>query len=783
MVPNQNEDYIKQFNELFDIPFVSFNDTKEYAVDERGNLEYTELPDFLSSVLAAQFRPKLPTKMEDYRLRTIFGSSPRSNDKNMSPEVHQKFLDLWGIWVENFNLIIIDTDAKTKDSDIFTSSLALNSLSELKKLQLLMGAPLYSHVLSINHHYKYEDIPSGFDLNEFAFVKRLEPVLSKICNYDKSLEKTFKLPISTSQGLTLKSKRDTPWWRSTSKSLLAAYSLNSTSYEHLLEFFEKINFIFTQRRYGEVAQHAFLGLRRQQVKFDKPEYAVRDVDLTMRGYSNVYVTHKIQGRARAIFPFSEAIKAWYKPMADQVKKGLFSKSYMCNVDVNLISAKLHVITHMCQKYDLFSDIEGNNVWLPFYDLSEWDRSAHLGCNAIYEDAMFNCMHIPESRYKLMHNMAGIIYPATLEERFPMLCIDRTEGRSILSGQSDVTVKNNVTHMLLAVKCISTIKQWDEVDVCNALMFNDGPLRNMIIPLMHGDDTAIFFSQDKQDYLDYVQMMTDFGIKCAFEIAPTYLKKNCSEDILRYISTKSDDELFSLCDKVYRQPGESPIWDKIVSNGAKQSGSYNYKYMKGLQPVFGSILKNRFGEYDNSDFVLSYVSLSDTAKLLCGHENDYMKTVYATQLRILCLYAKFFGDTTLLTTFSYLAPCFEDDFDTMSLDSIWSILNIPLDNPEFLQYMKDISNVSGNKSFNMRSMLTKTLHTYGEDFLDDSLLEIYSGMEYDPNEEMKVLKIEKLTREDILQLIVVCQEFILDHDGIAPEEHQFEQLVSSVKQTN
>lgn len=227
------------FNRIMNIDMVGADETVEFIAGNKDIGELTSLPDFLESSLVAGFSPKPPSKEEDYRMRTLFGTLDKKGVK-MSQDDSARFLLLWEDWSKKYNHIkslmqkeydqaVHDLDLNPDDGDLLCrKSVLYASLKEIVKLQLLIGAPLFHHVLSIDTHYVHSVPPDSFRTSsvDFSFVKELGSYMQSKSSYS-SEQKDFKLPIGTSQGLTLKSARDTSMWRAFSKVILALYAARS----------------------------------------------------------------------------------------------------------------------------------------------------------------------------------------------------------------------------------------------------------------------------------------------------------------------------------------------------------------------------------------------------------------------------------------------------------------------------------------------------------------------------------------------------------------------------
>lgn len=479
----------------------------------------------------------------------------------------------------------------------------------------------------------------------------------------------------------------------------------------------------------------------------------------------------LQGRARAIFPFSETIKAWFKPLADGVKKHLFLETSMHATNPVTISNCLHKITELSLTNQLFDD-EGN--FLCFYDLSAYDRTTHQGLNSLYNrwlsvyDPNFNLM------YKDMHDDAGVVYPGTCD-KFPRIFIEMIEGRSTLSGQADVTVKNNIIHLIVICAIVAHIKKKSPIDVANSLLYNEGPLKDDFIGLVHGDDAAVYFSDNKADYIEFARLFTELGIVTGFEPAPVYLKKTVKYENAQYMKSVPLSNV--------KAAKESLVHKKGDASKTFKPESYNWKYMYGLTGIMGSLLKNRFGEYSQSDIILAILSLTDTYKMLNDKSQfeDGLNNLYAIQLLILLDYWDDCINAGLET--KIISGELDDAkkiIEKLKKDGLSKCSSDATFQRNIADYMKSSIQLQTPKSVQMRATISKIVHTLGEEFLDESMNEIYSLMSYDVVEEAEILGIKNLSKIECLDVICEFQSFILENEGECPSNDKIEEVLSKYK---
>lgn len=754
------EESIIDFNILMKLDYIDSTQSMEYLTQDKVTGEMADLPGFLETILLAQFDPKLPSKQKDVRMSTIFGTYGNKLDI-MTWDDREAFQVKWKSWSETYHIILnsVNNSISKGGLSVLDASIARANVKEMRKLQLLIGAPLNHHILSLENHYTHYSPPSSFSDYNWSWVKDLADLMrsKKIVS---SSDISWKLPIGTSQGLTLKSARDTPLWRAFSKVLLASYAYKSTTAEHLKIFKTEVNKLMQMNGYSDIAQHAMLGLRRQQIGFDKEEPFPVNESLTSSGLGTIKVTRKIQGRARAIFPFSETIKAWFKGIADSVKKHLFDVTDLCSTDPNVISRKLHVITALSIKHKLFKLDEDQQVegWLPFYDLSAYDRSTHQGLNSLYNEFLSIFESEAWQKCKGMHDDAGILYPTVLE-RSSIYELELIEGRSTLSGQADVTVKNNIIHIIMICQSLATALDKDPIVIANALLYREGALKDSLIGMIHGDDAAIFMGTDPKIYEIFNATFTSLGVEAGAEDAPVYLKKVPHSKIVEKLLLDKNLNVHSSI-------------TGLIGSLVSDVDMYNKQYLGGMQPLLGSILKNRFGEYSISDIALHIVSLRDTYRLLLGQKEIASVTkLYDIMLDIYSAYHyKYYKEDVEL----------DGIFKCLKSGAGYSSENLgpnPTLDKELQAYMLRVIETNTPQSTQLRAMVSKLYYAFGEEFLGEELQSIFALSNYDLEEEMVVHNVERLSREQTLELILKFQQWLLDSQGEAPSELTIKNMLS------
>jgi hypothetical protein len=537
---------------------------------------------------------------------------------------------------------IISTKELMKE---FLHSLNTANLKEIKKRQLLVGSPLRHHNLSFGDHFVHAAVPKGFETRNWEWVDAAASTFRNFTNLKRATH--YTLPIGTSQGFTLKTESDGPVWRTVSKGLLSSLAKKTKSYKEFQYACESIDKLFLDRGFSEISKSYFLGLRRQH---SVKEEVIDDVGLAHPGFNYELDTSSgLQGRARGIFPPSEYAKAYFKPFSEGLKKNLFHKTDVCNVNQAFIDSKLRYITNMTLVHGLLDGEFGKSKgWYPFYDLSAYDTSTHSGCSDIYHrflNKAFDDFTAVEGEHFRDFN---VIFPVGLTSK-PIIAKQYIKGRSTQSGQSDVTVKNNIVHLLLASQAIyETLMQSKDMilknlnltplDVFNQLIQGNGR-HPYLCALMHGDDSAIFFSKDKDDYIMFYKIMTEFGISTGTEITGVYLKKTSSlsdvlQDLLNYSKSRNTAtpaniiQCRSIINRENDYAGCITAFDNISNDYKKKGGNKSATKWTDFYD-----LKKIYPEIDKS--VLSFkADVSNLCDLLISklNEADYTKSAHSLALK-------------------------------------------------------------------------------------------------------------------------------------------------------
>lgn len=725
---------------LHRLPAITENDTHGTGWPDTT---YIDIPSFLSMVVKMQFKSTDITKSKDVILSNVAANS-------VSLQAYcQNLYEIMGGIIRKF----------TEDSNsdmVFKKAIGKANLKEVAKQQLLSCSPLFGHNLAKGGHFVHSSAPSGFDMSiDFSFEAGVK--MRNLFGTVRKME--FTVPASSSQGLVLKSKRDTPQFRVYSKALqaeLAARCLTRKDYDEGIEF---LNEPFVSRGYHGPANDFYLGLRKQGSRKGETVSSASSFDPS--GDYDLGTTEGLQGRARGIFPPSEFLKIYFKPFAEGIKSTLFKYCSCTIVNLNYISLKVHALAYLSHKYDMFDD-EGS--YLLFYDLAAMDTTTHGGffdCYKAFCEGIFTDFKIKEGD---LTYTCGIMFPATIES--DLFLRQDVRGRSTLSGQPDVTTKNNVCHILAMSWCIGKVLEQDPLSVFEVLLKGNMLLKNGVCPIVHihGDDTMMYFSPNKSDMLLYYRYLAELGFETSYEDAPVFLKKTVAIDDFSSIDN-FDADLFSniiqqgydLCISESLPEDFLPLINSMVSFSNKDnlSSEYAIKYNGSLRPIPGSYVKNRHGEYAITDSILLVMALSDTARTM-GEDVDitikqYWKFLFASSI---------IKDADL----NYLL-----DLDDLSFyTEIISISFVDVLKSKILELAK----TSISKADAIKSALERLYYSGGERF-DDTSIETIFGSLFITNVEMSdAFDLRSMSTSDVKALIKLNQDYILDTNGTCPdvEEH-------------
>lgn len=399
-------------------------------------------------------------------------------------------------------------------------------------------------------------------------------------------------------------------------------------------------------------------MRKQAARKNEP---IQDENGDTIAYSNA-----LQGRVRAIFPCTEDKKVMFKPLADGLKKALFTGSEGFSVDSRIIARDSIICGALTLAFGLFDPVEENlapdgiqssfsDIRIPmpktFYDLSAFDTTQHAGLNdLVYLEFLKGCFPDIDQREETMCSIADLLFP--LSPKTDDLLLQRVNGWSTMSGQPDVTVKNNVIHFMVMVKSIKAAidmgfsnpdslfykqDEFSETRIIEAIIHQN----DFIVSKVHGDDTVLCFSPYIIDQENYLISLEATGLRYGLEYGFSYLKKVPSEceieKALRVIHNYgfSDDKI------------SFHEWQKLLNKLRVEVA----KELKDLEipqifnsvnapmmPVVGSLMKNRFGEYPN-EFVGSFlIGMIDVINLAISsnHSGFLLSALLAEAIQLLDL---------------------------------------------------------------------------------------------------------------------------------------------------
>lgn len=409
-----------------------------------------------------------------------------------------------------------------------TAALARGFLSEMSKMQVLVGSPILHTPLGVGTHFVHAEVPVGFYQYDWSWVRKLGEMLKQKLSISRAEQ--LSMPRLTSQGVLLKMSRETPDWRLFSKVIKALIGTRASK-QQFNQWLNDMDCLFQSKGFSPLSRHFMQGIRRQQTRKPEPIQASVDIDLGLGGDENVTndivdriisVSTGAQGRVRGIFIPDEAIKARLKAQADGVKHGLFLNSRLFAVDPSVVMEDMQYIRQRTWQKHLV-DKEGG--LLTFLDASAYDTSQHRGYFDVYYQLLSGIFPDYDDKEGIDLLLgSGIIAPVSPTSD-SLICLHEVAGRSTLSGQPDVTTKNNLLHFLTYVQAISSIEDIDPISVGEALLFHRHKDFRIHI---HGDDCMRFLGDDIQYYYEVDKIFSQCGIKVGYEDSPSYLKLHVEE---------------------------------------------------------------------------------------------------------------------------------------------------------------------------------------------------------------------------------------------------------------
>lgn len=576
-------------------------------------------------------------------------------------------------------------DAITQPSPSRDSGLAKANAKELSAAQVLLGAPTFHTPTDIRRINVHDSVPEGFTAVDWSWVSDWCDVVRN--EWRLAVPATLHLPRLTSQGLVLKSSRDTVTWRLASKVLLASLARRCTSAQQFHNAQMRIGEVWKRHGYEDVAYDFAQNVRRQATRKDEPVTTGNCTsfsDLRWLG-----VSHYEQSRNRGVFMAPEMVKVLYKGMADGLKLGMMYHSRTFTVVPDQSLRHQLLITKALRALPN-GGVDDHGDQIGFCDLSSYDTTVHRGFfDVFYERGLPHLF--PEQAALIDESImrrARVIAPISWG-RSAIAAIS-TGGWCTLSGESFVTVKNNFCHVICYLQSLSEYLKCSPLDIWRRL---EDPNDNTMELQLLGDDCMRYFGDDLAVY-DYVdKRLTDFGLSCGRELAPAFLKKQCVSD----------------------------------------AGT--------LRGITGSLMKNRFSEYGVKHPAVLTMGLCDTWRLVPSCDRDAVRPLW-----------QLIGQLGM--------PGIDP---TSCPDSVLKERVIPA--------VAEYAAASAAKARAVQNDLERMFYSNGEQ-LPDYLESLWGSLQYDPDEEAERLGIRALSYDELLDVVVRAQEFILSNDGKCPELDMF-----------
>lgn len=648
--------------------------------------ERVTVPDYISEALSRSFSVSKEAVDEDIYLKNL------KNDMGYRAEFSSAF-----------SLAKLNFLKAGGASDV-------NSENEMSKAQVLVGAPICHTPLSAGSHFVYSEPPSAFAKIDWSWVQDAGKWFASTYKTARATE--FALPATTSQGIWLKSSTDSLEWRVMSKVLQAALATRCKSHRDIRKVIESQKKIWETNGYSDLSMSFIQGIRRQQAK--KPEPIDNDRVFTSRGNDTLRASLRCQGRIRGIFIPPEFIKVAHKGFSDGLKKSLFQQTKACNVDVHVVEQRLAKATLLLDSMNYsntknlaLKDKDGQ--YLGFYDLSAFDTSTHKGLYDLYYVFLKQLFPDFDDRegISLISDMS-ILFPGDVY-RGSYIYKQHVKGRSTLSGQPDVTVKNNVVHLIISSYAAAMSLQISPLEAFQQMCSNDIGV-GAVSASFHGDDAYIYLGSDPKKYYEYESHLQGTGVSLSWETQPAYLKKLSSS-----------------------------------SSVVKNRRGNNFVDFSGIKSdcIPGSILKNRFGEYSNEDHLLALAGLSDTY----------------------CLINPGTGSIDDHGLWSSMLKCIDKTVNPLS-DS--KKLKDPGFRKELQTQLAAYSDKGLLKANQVKAYLDRLYYSGGEQ-LDDALESLYGQINYEITDSMEAYNLHKLGLDALIKLCSELQQKIIDQKGVIKKE--------------
>lgn len=464
----------------------------------RASASPFHLPEFLQRTLTSQFATDPRETLTDILCSNLL------KNKSFATE----FARVWG--AAHTALI---TSSNERDPGLTRAN-----AKELSASQVLLGAPIWHSPLSAETHAKFDRIPPGFASADWGFVREWGETLRNKHHVKRA--DRVSMPRLTNQGLVLKSSADPVHWRVFSKLLLARLAKYALDNDDFASIASSLGSLFTSHGFDDPTLHFSQGIRRQHTR--KAEPICRPDAMSVDQIAQIGESHGIQGRVRGIFMPSEFLKTYFKYHADGLKEGLFHHTRSFSVEPAALLAHFQIIDAGARSFE--SCVNGEQ--LCFSDLSGFDTTTHRG----FFDVFYAFLHsaFPNDVGRLDPAIIGssdIICPTSWGPKCDIVRVP-CGGWSTLSGESFVTVKNNIVHMAAILRALGDVLGSEPMDVWARL--EDPNMPDFEIHL-HGDDCMRFLGSDAALYDALDARLGDFGLGVGRETAPAFLKKQLRSD--------------------------------------------------------------------------------------------------------------------------------------------------------------------------------------------------------------------------------------------------------------
>lgn len=641
--------------------------------------------------------------------------------------------------------------------------------SEAKKSMLLFGVPFTYHMLMEGRHSKYPDREQVMDdrmVRDFNHTMEIvADVYIKLYGVQAQLQPSeVKLPIGTSQGILLRGTKDTPTSKAYYKFILSLYASKCKSRKDINELLDALDNEFMQRGFDKPSRSAMLGLRKMHISRKKNE-PFFDHGASSTTYST---TKQTQGRVRAIFPFTEALKYWVKSYAEPIKYNLFHAEGCFAVDPTLIHKSQNAVREkLLTAPSLMDHWRSTGECVVAYDLHECDRTFHWQMNDAYVELFLKRVikngpivvgeHHNDGDVIAIRGVRGHRTRPAVNAVFS----DKVSGCSTLSGQADVTLKNNVIHFCLVVYTISVIHRLEPKEVVKLIedLIVKGmcKLRNREYILhMHGDDVFLYLSDQLEDYKRFSEVLNSTGASSGFEDGLVYLKKMIVPSL---------------------------TGDRLIG-------------------IPGSLLKNRLGEYPQHTPITLILSICDAMKAATQSDHSHHRALLSaviSEAEVVCQYMEItsmiFKDSVEIRDTamdllkhtreainlckSSLTSRPDSRLISESMDDIIRSVSVMLskilmsNTPKAVQIRRDL--LTDSYKLNTKSDLVDLIVDNVSEISELELDDIQSLATYsiDPStvsnrlnlDDTVVGKLMTLDRGQLLELIVSLQSELLDSDGM------------------